>query len=98
VQKGGKGIMERLQAFQIAARDRGFVEVSESTEGTVLWLRKAAPDMARETHQRMCIDSLTNSVTVYWMTVPGKLNSKTFRGVLALQEWFRLGPQTIMQR
>jgi hypothetical protein len=90
--------MERLQAFQTAARQGGFIAVNESAAGTVLWLRKNTPDTARETHQRMCIDSLTNSVTVYWMSVPGKLNSKTFRGVSALQEWFELRPETIMQR
>ncbi|HXN52909.1 MAG TPA: hypothetical protein VN943_13330 [Candidatus Acidoferrum sp.] len=90
--------MERLQAFQTAARKGGFVQVNESAEGTVLWLRKNAPDKARDTHQRMCIDTLTNSVTVYWMTVPGKLNSKTFRRVLELQEWFEIKPETILQR
>jgi hypothetical protein len=90
--------MEKLQAFQTAAHEGGFVEVNESAEGTVLWLRKKTPDTTRETHQRMCIDSLTNSVTVYWMSVPGKVNSKTFRGVPALQEWFELTPETIMQR
>jgi hypothetical protein len=46
----------------------------------------------------MCIDSLTNSVTVYWMSLPGKVNSKTFRGVPALQEWFELRPEVILQR
>jgi hypothetical protein len=46
----------------------------------------------------MCIDSLTNSATVYWMTVPGRVNSKTFRGVPALQEWFHLKLETIVQR
>jgi hypothetical protein len=90
--------MERLQAFQTAAREGGFVEVNEFAQGTVLWLRRKAPDTARETHQRMCIDSLTNSVTAYWMAVPGKVNSKTFRGVPALQEWFKLRPETIAQR
>jgi len=90
--------MERLQAFQTAAREGGFVVMNESEQETVLWLRKSAPDTARETHQRMCIDSLTNSVTVYWMAVPGKVNSKTFRAVPALQEWFKLGPGTIVQR
>jgi hypothetical protein len=102
-QVGGKlaweeGIMERLQAFQTAARQGGFVAVNESAEGTVLWLRKNTPDTARETHQRMCIDSLTNSVTVYWMSIPGKLNAKTFRGVPALQEWFELRPESIVER
>jgi hypothetical protein len=90
--------MESLQAFQTAARESGFVEVNEFAEETVLWLRRKAPDTARETHQRMCIDSLTNSATVYWMDVPGKVNSKTFRGVPALQEWFELRTETIMKR
>jgi hypothetical protein len=90
--------MERLQAFQTAAREGGFIQVSESCEGTVLWLKKKAPETDRETHQRMCIDSLTNSVTVYWASIPGKVNSKTFRGVPALQEWFKLRPEVIVQR
>lgn len=90
--------MESLQAFQIAAREGGFVEVNESAQGTVLWLRKDTPDTVRETYQRMCIDSMTNSVTVYWMSVPGKLNSKTFRGVPALQEWFELKLAAIVER
>jgi len=87
-----------LQAFQAAARQRGFVEVNESEEGTVLWLRRNGAETARDTHERMCIDGLTNSATVYWMTVPGKVNSKTFRGVPALQEWFDLKLETILQR
>jgi hypothetical protein len=90
--------METFQAFQTAAHKGGFVEVNESEQGPVLWFRKKAPDMARDMHQLMCIDSLRNSATVYWMTVPGGVNSKTFRGVPALQEWFELRPETIVQR
>ena len=90
--------MERLQAFQTAARKGGFVEVGESEEGSVLWLSKNPRDMARDMHQRMCIDSVTNGVTVYWMNISGQVNSKTFRGVPALQEWFELRPETIVQR
>jgi hypothetical protein len=90
--------MVRLQAFQTAAREGGFVQIEEFAEETVLWLRKNTPATAREMHQRMCIDSVTKSVTVYWMAIPGKVNSKTFRAVAALQEWFKLGPQTILQR
>jgi len=86
--------MVRLQAFRTAARAGGFVEVKESAEETILWLRKNAPQATRDMHQSMCIDSVTG----YWMAVPGKVNSKTFRGVPALQEWFKLGPQTILQR
>jgi hypothetical protein len=87
-----------LQGFQAAARQRGFVEVNECAEGTVLWLRRNGAETARDMHERMCIDSLTNSATVYWMTVPGKVNSKTFRGVPALKEWFDLKLETIVQR
>ncbi|HXJ04978.1 MAG TPA: hypothetical protein VNH65_07755 [Candidatus Acidoferrum sp.] len=87
-----------LQTFQTAAQQCGFVEVNGSAEGTVLWLRKKAPDTDRETYQRMCIDGLTNSATVYWMSVPGTVKSKTFRGVPALQEWFHLKLDTIVQR
>jgi hypothetical protein len=85
-------------AFQTAARKGGFVEVNESEEGPVLWLRKKAQDMARDTHQLMCIDRLRNSATVYWMTVPEGVNSKTFRGVPALQDWFEARTETIVQR
>ena len=84
--------MEKLQAFQTAARQGGFVEVNESSEGTVLWLRKEKSDAATKTHQRICIDSLANILTVYWMTALGKIDSKTFRNVPSLQEWFALHP------
>lgn len=90
--------MERFQAFQTVAREGGFVKVTESTEGTVLWLRKYAPDSVMETRQRMCINRLTDSVTVYWMAVPGKVTSQTFRAVPALQEWFKLGPDPLVPR
>jgi len=90
--------MVKLQAFQIAARKAGFIEVSESGAGTTLWLKKGSPDTARGTFQRMCIDSMTNSATIYWMTALGKLDSKTFRGVPALQEWFALRVEAIVQR
>jgi hypothetical protein len=90
--------METFQEFQNAAHKRGFVEVGESEGGPVLWLKKKAPATARDTHQLMCIDSLRNSATVYWMTVPGGVNSKTFRGTPGLEEWFELRPETIVQR
>jgi hypothetical protein len=88
----------RLQEFRTAARECGFVEVNEYAEHTVLWLRKIAPHSAGETFQRMCIDSITDSATVYWMPMSGKLTSKTFREVPALQEWFKLQPATVVPR
>ena len=90
--------MMNVEAFQSAAREGGFVADIGMGEGTVQWLRKIPPSMARDTHQRMWIDTMTSSMTVYWVGVPGKLNSKTFRNVSALQEWFQLEPQPIEQR
>jgi hypothetical protein len=96
--RGKEGHMERLPAFQTAARKGGFVEVNGCAEGTVRWLRKNAPDIVTKTPQLMCIDTATNNATIHWMTVPGEVNSKTFRGVAALQEWLQLRGETIVQR
>jgi hypothetical protein len=87
--------MHKLQLFQAVAREGGFVEVHAAANGTVLWLKKNTADTSRAAPLKMCIDSLTNSATVFWRTVPGKLNSRTFRSVPALQEWIELKPETI---
>jgi len=86
--------MQVLQEFQIAARDRGFVEVQgdEYGEDTVMWLRKETQDADTKTHQRLCIDSLLKSATVYWMNVLGTIDSRTFRTAASLQEWLALHP------
>jgi hypothetical protein len=73
----------------VVAHECGFVEVNESVDGTVLWLRKETPDIERERDQCMCIDSTTESATIYWMTLPKTLNSKNFRAAAALKEWFK---------
>lgn len=79
--------MEELQTFQSAARESGFVAVEESKDCTVLWFRKTAPDAPSGTHQRLCLDSMTRSATVYWTNARGLTDSKTFRGADALREW-----------
>jgi len=84
--------MNKLQEFQVAARARGFVDVEESEQGSVLWLRKQTPDAATQTHKRICIDSGTSTMTVYWMNDLGKVDSKTFRNVPSMQQWFALQP------
>jgi hypothetical protein len=84
--------MLKLQEFQSTARDNGFLEVGESEEGSTVWFRKTTPDKDTEVHRRLCIDSLTNSATLFWETVPAKLNSKTFRSASALKEWLVLNP------
>jgi hypothetical protein len=81
--------MNKLQEFQSAARDNGYAEANEYDAENAVWFRKATPDQGTEVHKRLCIDSLTDSATVFWQTVPAKLNSKTFRTVSSLKEWFR---------
>jgi hypothetical protein len=81
--------MEKLKAFQDVARNHGFVDVEETEDGTVLWLKKPTQDA----EDRMCVDSLTNSVTVFWASIPWKINSKTFRAVSDLQQWFAQTPR-----
>jgi hypothetical protein len=85
--------MERLQALRTVARHGGFIEVNEFPEGTVLWLRKNASVTVEDAYQVMCIDSLTNSATIYWISVANIVRSKTFRGFRSLQEWFELKPE-----
>jgi hypothetical protein len=75
--------MENLQAFQDAARKSGFVDVEPTEDGTVLWLKKQTADA----EDRICIDRAANNATVFWATIPWKINSKTFRTVAALQDW-----------
>jgi hypothetical protein len=80
--------MEKLQAFQAAAHKGGFVDVQETDDGTVLWLRKPTANA----EDRICIDSMTNSATVFWATIPWKINSKTFRQSSQLEEWILSRP------
>jgi hypothetical protein len=82
--------MEKLQGFQSVARENGFIEVAESDEGSAVWFRNATPDTGTDVHKRLCIDGLTNRATVFWETVPTKLNSMTFRDESALRDWFAL--------
>jgi len=79
--------MEELQLFQAAARECGFVVAKESKDCTALWFRKTVPDPSTGTHQRLCLDSMTRSATVYWTNVRGLTDSKTLRSVAALREW-----------
>jgi hypothetical protein len=78
--------MQELQTFQAAARDNGFVAAEESRDGTVLWFRKATPDESTGKHQRLCLDAMTNSATVFWTNAQGQTYSKTFRSVTLLRE------------
>jgi len=80
--------MEKLQAFQTAAHKGGFIDAQETEDGTVLWLKKQTADA----EDRMCIDSLTNSATVFWATIPWKINSKTFRQSSELEAWIMSRP------
>jgi len=76
--------MQGLKAFQDVARKHGFIDAEETEDGTVLWLRR--PTTTAE--DRLCLDSVANSATLYWATIPWQINSKTFRVVSALEQWF----------
>ena len=82
--------MLTLQDFQSAARENGFVESGESESGSALWFRNSTPDAGSQVHKRLCLDSLTKSATIFWETVPAKLNSMTFRTASALRAWLAL--------
>jgi hypothetical protein len=82
--------MDKLKSFQEVAFKNGFVEAEEVEDGTVLWLRK--PTASAE--DRMCIDTMTNSATVFWASIPWKINSKTFRSASLLQDWFLAAAKT----
>jgi hypothetical protein len=79
--------MDFAKAFQAAALKLGFVDMDECGDGTVLWLKRAAIDAPPTTLQRMCIDTVTDSATVYWTNVHGHLEFKTFRRVASFQQW-----------
>jgi hypothetical protein len=80
--------MQRSQTFQAAARQDGFIDVEEMTSKGVRWLKKNAPATIRDPHQLMCIDSIKNRATIFWMILPEGVKAQTFRKVRTLQEWF----------
>jgi hypothetical protein len=82
--------MQSLKDFQSVALENGFVEAGESEGGSALWFRNSTPDAGSQVHQRLCLDRLTNSATIFWETVPVKLNSLTFRTASALRAWLSL--------
>jgi hypothetical protein len=79
------------QRLQRAALDYGFVQENRyrRESESVVWLAKNKPGMRGGIYQRMCVDRLTDSATVYWAAVPGKVDSKTFREVPRLREWLK---------
>lgn len=92
--------MYPVQRFHSAALDCGFVEVDRHRRGSdsVVWLTKHRPGTGGGIYQRMCVDALTDSATVYWMAIPGKVDSITFREVPALREWLEAPEEIIANR
>jgi hypothetical protein len=80
--------MNTIERFKSAALENGYCKTEEYESASVVWFTQLTPDTGREIRNRLCIDSLTDSVTVFWQTVPERLNSKTFRTVSSLEEWF----------
>ena len=84
--------MGRFRKFQAAARECGFIELKSSGDGSVLWFGKNTLQPDQQPNQRICIDRLTNSATVYFTTPRGTVDSKIFRAVTNLQEWMASEP------
>jgi hypothetical protein len=80
-------IMDELQSFQAAARESGFIAANDSSDHSTLWLKRAAADPSKGAPQRMCLDTVTKSATVYWTNARGLTDSKTFRTADLLREW-----------
>jgi len=79
--------MNRLRRFLDAAQESGFVNVRESQNDTIRWLKRETSDAKSKTHHRICMDALTVSATVYWMDSQGNVASKSFRKPLEFREW-----------
>ena len=84
--------MLRLQELKTTAHTMGFADETKCDEGAVLWLKRKIPDAATNMYERMCIDSLTNSATVYRISSNGIMDSKIFRSASELQEWIAPKP------
>ena len=76
--------MDNLTDFQDAARKHGFVDAEQTEDTTIHWLKRPTANA----EDRLCIDTVANNVTVFWATIPWQINSKTFRAVSALEDWF----------
>jgi hypothetical protein len=79
--------MRTIQEFQAVTRDLGFTTEKTCDGGTVLWLTRKPADNSLRSPERICIDSLTNSVTVYLPSKGGRMAARTFRSPSSLQEW-----------
>ena len=77
--------MNNVDRFKSAALENGHCKVDEYQSGSVVWFTQMTSDGGGEIRKRLCIDSLTDSVTVFWQTDAAKLNSKTFRTVSSLE-------------
>jgi hypothetical protein len=84
----GQTAMERLQEFQTVAGENGYSKVGECRDGSTVWFKKERSDAAADVHKRLCIDSVTDSVTIFSETVTGMPNSKTFWTVSSFKDWF----------
>lgn len=79
--------MINIHAFRLVVRENGFFEADEYQWGNTIWYMKLS-----DRPVRLCIDSQTGSVTVFWQSPPARVSSKTFRTVDSLKEWLRSSP------
>ena len=79
--------MTKVETFQSAAHVSGFVDETSCDDGMVLWLKRKVSGGQTILNHRMCIDSLTGSATVYWLSSKGSMDSKVFRSPAELEAW-----------
>jgi hypothetical protein len=80
--------MEKLQEFRNLAGENGYSQIGECRDGSTLWFSKEGLNAAAGNQKRLCIDSVTDSLTIFSGSIMGKPNSKTFRTVASLRDWF----------
>jgi len=78
--------MLEIHQSQAIALAMGFQKVRLSGDGTILWLSRG-DENAEEGQVRMCIDAITQSITVFWIGRDKKIVSKTFRKAREMQAW-----------
>jgi hypothetical protein len=83
--KANMGILLTTE-FKSVVRENEFVEVGQSEDGQTTWFNKTSANT------RLCIDSVTSSVTIFWENTQAQLVSKTFRTVTSLSDWLTLNP------
>ena len=87
--------VQEIHRFKVVAVAHGFANSKTSPDGSTLWLSRPKTDPDQE-EQKICIDSLTLSVTVFPKVGGSFLKGTTFRNADALQIWLDQPRKTVV--